>query len=136
MHRLPSTLTIYRFRLAALLLAVKCLTVPLALGVLITFLITGDHALAIYGVGLVAVAVLATFLQWLVGGRTHCPLCLTPVLAKKHCRTHRHARPLFGSYRLRVALGILLRNTFYCPYCHEPTAMEVREKRRNPNGNC
>jgi len=135
MHRLPSTFTVCRFRFAALLLCVKCLAIPLAMGALILFLVTGDHEIAFCGGGLVVLVLLAAILQWLVGGRTFCPLCMTPVLAKKHCRPHRHARSLLGSYRLRVALTILLRNAFHCPYCHEPTAMEAREKRRNVNIN-
>jgi len=130
MHRLPSTFTIYRFRLAALLLCVKCLSIPLVMGALILFLVTGNHCVAFCGAVLVALALLVAFLQWLIGGRTYCPLCMTPVLAKKHCMTHRHARTFLGSYRLHVAIAILLRKAFHCPYSHEPTAMEVRERKR------
>ena len=129
MHRLPSTNSIHRFRLAAVLLCGKCLTFPLASGMLILFLVTGSNPLAWIGVALVLLALLVTFLQWLLAARTPCPLCKTPVLAKKHCMTHRHARTFLGSYRLRVAIAILLRNSFHCPYCHEPTAMEVRERK-------
>ena len=130
MHRLPSTSSVHRFRLAAVFLCVKCLTIPIALGALILFLITENHAIAQVGVSLVALALLVAFLQWLLATRTPCPLCKISVLAKKHCMTHRHARTFLGSYRLRVALAILLRNSFHCPYCHEPTAMEVRERKR------
>ena len=131
MHRLPSTQSICHFRLAAVLLCVKCLALPIALGALILFLITGNHSIARFSVGLVLLALLAAFLQWLIAARTPCPLCMTPVLAKKHCVTHRHARTFLGSYRLRVAVAIILRNSFHCPYCHEPTAMEVRDRKRS-----
>jgi hypothetical protein len=129
MHRLPSRLTIFRFRCAAILLCAKCVLAPIAVGILLLSTLTGDPSHAQLGVGLALLTLLIALLQWLMAARTSCPLCMTPVLAKKHCMTHRHARPLFGSYRLRVACAILFRNTFHCPYCHEPTAMEVREKK-------
>ena len=34
-----------------------------------------------------------------------------------------------GSHRLRVALRILFRGSFVCPYCNEPTSIEARPKR-------
>jgi len=131
MHRLPSTQSVYRFRLAAVLLCVKCLSFPIALGALVLFLINENYAIARFGVSLMALALLVALLQWLLAARTSCPLCKTSVLAKKHCMTHRHARTFLGSYRLRVAIAIILRNSFHCPYCHEPTAMEVRERKRS-----
>lgn len=134
MHRLPSTTTIHRFRLTALLLCAKCLLAPVALGILIEALIEGDHRLALLGAGLVVVTLLLALLQWWLAARTGCPLCMTPVLAKKHCSPHRHARTLLGSYRLRVALAVLFRNSFQCPYCHEPTVMQVRDKNRRDGG--
>ena len=130
MHRLPSVKSVIRFRLAAVLLCVKCLSFPIALGALILFLIVGNHAIGLFGVAMALLALLVAFLQWLLAARTPCPLCMTPVLAKKHCMTHRHARTFLGSHRLRVAIAILLRNSFHCPYCHEPTAMQVRERNR------
>ena len=129
MHRLPSTQSICHFRLAAVLLCVKCLALPIALGALILFLITGNHSIARFSVGLVLLALLAAFLQWLIAARTPCPLCMTPVLASKRCAPHRHAKTILDSHRLRVALDIVFCNTFRCPYCHEPTVLEVREKK-------
>ena len=58
------------------------------------------------------------------------PLVLTPVLASKDCAKHRRARTFLGSHRLRVALSILFKNTFRCPYCWEKSAMTVRSRRR------
>ena len=56
---------------------------------------------------------------------------MTPVLAKKDCTKHRHARTFLGSHRLRVALAILFRNSFRCPYCNESTILEVRGQSRH-----
>ena len=129
MHRLKSNSTIYRFRFAAVLLCVKYLLLPITCGVLIHALIVGNQNLAICGVALIGLTVAVSILQWLLAARTWCPLCMTPVLARKRCVTHRHAKTIFDSHRLRVALEIVFCNTFRCPYCHEPTVLEVREKK-------
>ena len=130
MHRLKSTSLIRRFRLAAFLLCAKCVLVPVTGGVLIQSTITSDQKLTIIGIGLIALTALTTIMQWLVAARTSCPLCMTPVLAAKKCATNRRARTFLGSHRLRVALAVLFRNSFLCPYCHEPTALEVRDRNR------
>lgn len=126
MHRLKSTSSIRRFRFAAFLLCVKYVLLPVSLGILGWSVITSDHSLAMLGSQMVLVTVLIAILQWLIAAHTGCPLCMTAVLARKHCVTHRHARTILGSHRLRVALTILFRNSFCCPYCHEPTEMKVR----------
>jgi hypothetical protein len=41
---------------------------------------------------------------------------------------HPKARSVMGSHRLRVALAILFKNRFRCPYCNESTEMEIRER--------
>jgi hypothetical protein len=129
MHRLPSNKTIWRFRFAAFLMCARWLLGPLAVGVMILALVAGDHRLAMLGGALLVLTLLIALPQWLLAARTGCPLCMTSVLANKHCATHRHARSVLGSYRLRVALAVLFRNSFHCPYCNEPTALEVREKK-------
>ena len=130
MHRLKSKSLIHRFRLAAFLLCAKWMLVPVTGGVLIQSTITSNHQLTIIGIGLIALTALTTILQWLVASRTGCPLCMTPVLAAKKCATNRRARSFLGSHRLRVALAVLFRNSFRCPYCHEPTILEVRGRNR------
>lgn len=86
----------------------------------------------IVSIGLVALAAVSILLQWMVAQQTNCPLCITPVLASKACAKNRHARKVLGSHRLRVALAILFRNSFRCPYCNEPTALEVRNRLHDP----
>ena len=129
MHRLSSTSIIRRFRLVAFLLCTKWVMAVIAFGILIHAMITDDPALAMICIGLMLLTLLIALLQWILAARTGCPLCMTPVLAKKHCAHHRNARPFLGSYRLRVALTILFRNSFQCPYCDEMTAMEIRKKK-------
>jgi hypothetical protein len=129
MHRLRSKSSITHFKLSAFLLCLKCLLVPTAFGFLVDSIFFKNKEFPTMALVLGGLAFCVTFIQWIMSQRTRCPLCLTPVLAVKSCSKHRSARPLFGSYRLRVALAILFKGRFYCPYCHEPTAMEVRYRK-------
>ncbi|MEO5714609.1 MAG: hypothetical protein ABIT37_14075 [Luteolibacter sp.] len=129
MHRLSSRSSVYRFRFAALLLCTRCMLAVASVGVLLYSLFINDRELTIIGIAMGTVTLFSILLQWMISARTRCPLCLTPVLANKECSKHRHARKLLGSHRLRVALAILFKGSFRCPYCHEPTSVEARPKR-------
>jgi hypothetical protein len=129
MHRLRSRSTIYRFRFAALLLCFKCLLTPASAGVLVYSFVINDDQLTLIGLIMALVAICLVIAQWIVAARTNCPLCMTAVMAEKRCTKHRMSRTVCGSHRLRVALAILFRGSFRCPYCHEPTAMEVRVRK-------
>lgn len=133
MHKFPSTYAIRRIRLAALLLGAKCLLFPAALGVLIYAVAIENQQLTYYGLGLLILTGITVIFQWHLASRANCPLCQTPVLADKGCVKHRNAKPLFGSHRLRVALSVLFLNQFRCPYCGEPSVMQVRDSRRRRN---
>lgn len=126
MHRFPNKNVVARFRLTALLFCAKCLMAPAISGLLLYSLVTDDLKLTRLSMWLLIVTILIGIVQWMLAARTRCPLCLTPVLAASGCSKHRSARRLLGSYRLRVATGILFRDSFQCPYCHEPAAMQVR----------
>lgn len=128
MHRFRTKSIITRFRFTAFLFCVNCLLVPIVGGLLIESFVIENHQLTILAIGLGGGTSLAMISQWIIAERTRCPLCLTPVLAAKGCAKHRNARTFLGSHRLRVALAILLRGRFHCPYCHEPSAMEVRKR--------
>lgn len=129
MHRFPSKSVIVRFRFAAILLCLYLLMFPVVAGTLAYSIMTDDRGLTRIGIVLLVLAVLLGILQWLIAARTRCPLCMTPVLATKGCSKHRNARRLVGSYRLRVAVAVLIKNGFRCPYCNESSEMEVRTRR-------
>lgn len=129
MHRFQSKSTIIRFRFASLLLCLKCLLAPAAAGLLAYSIFKHDMTLTWIAIGLGCATLFALILQWIVAARTRCPLCLTPVLATKGCSKHRNAKTFLGSYRLRVSLAVLFKGAFRCPYCNEPSAMEVRNRR-------
>ncbi len=129
MHRLSSRSTVYRFRLAAFLVCIRCILALASVSVLIYSFSINDRELTLIGIGMGTLTLLSILLQWMLTARTRCPLCLTPVLANKKCSKHRSARRLLGSYRLCVAVAILFQGWFRCPYCHEPTSVEARPKR-------
>lgn len=130
MHRFQSKSSIQRLRFSALLTCMICLLPPLTLGVLIYSIIKTDRPLTFLAMGLGGAMIVIGLIQSVVATRTHCPLCMTPVLAKKECAKHRNARTFLGSHRLRVALAILFKASFVCPYCHEPSILKLRNERR------
>ncbi len=128
MHRFQSSSTILRLRFAALLVVLKTFLVPTTGGLLI-YSLAADRQKWIYlSLGMVGLTLVVIVLQWMVAARTRCPLCMTPVLATKACSKHRKAKRLFGSYRLKAALSMLTLGYFYCPYCNEPSVLEVRAR--------
>lgn len=132
MHHPHSVSAVIRFRFAAILLLCSRLCVPIAASLLVYAVVACNRHLTIIGAGLAVLAVLLVILQWIAACHTGCPLCRTPVLAPKACMKHRRARTFIGSHRLRVALAILLKSQFRCPYCNESTSMELRNTLYRP----
>jgi hypothetical protein len=128
MHRLSSEGSIFRFRLAATLLWIKWLLIP-GSSVFLLYTILMDHReLVMAALGVIALTVVVAILQWIVSARCRCPLCMGLPLSHTATVKNRKVPRLFGSHRLRVSLSIFLKGYFRCPYCNEPTAMEVRER--------
>jgi hypothetical protein len=128
MHRLPNQAAVRRFRLTAFVLCLRHFLAFCAVSIVINSFIASSREWTLIGFAVGALSIALIAVQWLLANRTKCPLCLTPVLAKKQCSKHRKARTFFASHRLLVALSILIRGSFVCPYCGEPTAMEPRPK--------
>jgi hypothetical protein len=128
MHRLPSKGRVRRFRFVAILLVSRLLLIPATLVSLVCAILIQDRQSSYLALGIAGFSLITVILLWAISGRTNCPLCMTPVLAHKRCSKHRRARKLLGSYRMRAAAGILVKNSFLCPYCNEPTVMEVRDR--------
>lgn len=69
---------------------------------------------------LLASAVVSGILYLMTGAGVRCPLCHGPVLGRPGCSRNQKATRLLGSYRLDVALKVLLLGRFRCPCCGEP----------------
>lgn len=128
MHSLRSKQSLRRFQLAALLAWTRFLLIPVSAGIMAWALVSHDNALLETGAKLAAGTVAIGVLLWIVGRQTRCPLCQTAVFGSALCSKHRHSKRLLGSHRLRVAVFILMRGQFTCPYCNERTSMQVRKR--------
>ena len=126
MHHPRHSFTIRNMRIAALMLCIKRLAVAVAIGFLLVSAMREDPRLSITGLSLLGATLLFTVIQWMFASAAKCPLCMMPVLSRKGCSRHRHAKSFFGSQRLRVALSILLKGSFRCPYCNEPTILRLK----------
>jgi hypothetical protein len=120
---------INRFRLAAILLCLRYVGPPIVVYFLISSFFKDDQEKVIIAAAVGGGLVLSAPIQWLIAQRTRCPLCLTPVLSEKSCSKHRQAKTFLGSYRLRVALSVMFKGSFRCPYCNEPSVLEIRTRR-------
>ena len=129
MHRLPNHNSVRRFRWGAYLLFFKWLIIGSATALLVYSLSIRNPDLTHLAIGSFGLCLPVMLIQWIIAGRARCPLCLGTPLAHNACVTHRKTRLLFGSYRLYVALSIIFRGHFRCPYCGEVTAIAVRPKR-------
>lgn len=131
MHHPRSISAARRLRLASILLLGNRLLILSAIGMLMVSFFANDRYLTQLGAILMVISFLLLLAQWIVGAHAGCPLCRTPVLASLGAVKHRKARRFLGSYPMRVALAITFKEQFRCPYCNEPTGMEVREKLRD-----
>lgn len=130
MHHPQSISDARRLRIASLLLLVNRLLIVTSSSMLLVSVFANDRHLLVYGTILVGISVMLIFAQWFAASQAGCPLCQTPVLSPMGCIKHRKARRLLGSYKLRVALAIMFKERFRCPYCNGHTEMEVRERLR------
>jgi hypothetical protein len=126
MHRPRSIASIYRLRLAAVLWCARFILFSAAICIMLYGFCINDPELTGIGAGAGVLGGVLAILQWTVATKARCPLCVTPVLAHKACSRHRHAKTIFGSHRTRVALAIVFKNQFFCPYCNEPTLLQLR----------
>ena len=131
MHHPRSISAARRLRLASFLLLGNRLLILPAVGMLLVSFFANDHYLTILGAILMGVSFLLLLAQWIVASRAGCPLCRTPVISSLGAMKHRKAKRFLGSYPLRVALAITFKEQFRCPYCNEPTGMQVRERLRD-----
>jgi hypothetical protein len=130
MHHLRSTSSVLRFRLGALAFACQWVVLLGSAGVMAYAYFRDERELATWATFGLLFGLLMVVLAWMLASRANCPLCMMPVLSNKRCSKHGSATTAFGSHRARVALSILFKNTFVCPYCMEGTAVKVYRFRR------
>lgn len=130
MHRLPNKSILWRYRFASCALFLMILGLIPAFGVLGYGVLKRDVPwIEISGCIFVGIILLVIF-NWLLTSRLRCPLCMVSPLQNRGCSKHRNVQRIMGSHRLKVAKSILVEGHFFCPYCGEQTAMEVRSRSR------
>jgi hypothetical protein len=130
MHRLRSEELVRRYRLASLLWIFVCICLPVTIGLLGYGIYEKRHDFMYYGLGSAGLGLFLMMWFTILSNRLRCPLCMVQPLSRRGCAKNRNAGKLLGSYRLMVAASILVRDHFRCPYCGEPTAMEVRSSKK------
>ncbi len=130
MHRLPSKSILWRYRFAACLLVFMIVALIPAVGFLGYGIWKRDVPWIVYSAYIFGGILLLLLFNMLVTSRLRCPLCLVSPLQNRGCSKHRNVQRILGSHRLKVAKSILVEGRFFCPYCGEKTAMEVRSKSR------
>ena len=126
MHRPRHAHTIFNAQMAALLLCLNRVLIVATLILWVASALTSNVTWSVWGLILAGVAVVIAIAQWMFASSAKCPLCMMPVLSRKGCSKHRHARSFAGSHRFPVALGVLFKGRFRCPYCNEPTLLELK----------
>ncbi|MCW1926496.1 hypothetical protein OKA05_28350 [Luteolibacter arcticus] len=130
MHRPRHSEVIVKVKLAALLLCLSRLLIPVAVAMSITAVLSGEVRYSKIALAIGASAAVLAVLQWIFASGGKCPLCAMPVLSRKGCSKHRNARCVAGSHRFPVAFGVLFKGHFRCPYCNEPTLLELKATSR------
>lgn len=117
-----------RFRIASALVILMFLMVPVAIGFALGGLLLNEHRMFLFAAIAAALWLVCLVLNFAQNGRLRCPLCMVPPLQNRGCSKHRSAKTMLGSHRLKVAHSIIFADSFRCPYCGEPTTMEVRQR--------
>ncbi len=126
MHRLRHPHTIRSLRIAAFLLCVKRFLIVSTPLLFLSSFFKNDAKLSLFGLGMIGLILLLALIQLMFASAAKCPLCLMPVLSRKGCSIHRSTKRFLGSHRQYVALSILLKGNFRCPYCSEPTILRLK----------
>lgn len=73
-------------------------------------------------------------LQWMFASSARCAICRARPLYSERCAYHRTYHQSFFKPRLVVAMSVVFRNRFRCPYCGEENdlskALRTRTARR------
>jgi len=119
-----------RFRTAALLILLKWLLITASLPLFGYALLFDDRNSSYIVIGLLGFAGVASIIHWMLGAQAKCPLCFVPSFSHQLQTKSTKALHFMGSYRLFVALGVIFKGHFHCPYCAENVAIQIRHHHR------
>lgn len=125
---LPSRFAVLRYKLSALGCILLLIVFPCAVGMGCYTMFVMEAAPASIALKLIGLAAILFLVHWILSLHARCPRCLTGSFTRRSFSRHGSARSLLGSHRLRVAVSVVFRNHFQCPYCGELTATKARQK--------
>lgn len=129
MHNLPTRRIVRHYRAAALMILLKWLLITGGIPLLAYAKVIENRELGYYAIAGLSLAGLFSLGHWVVGARARCPLCFVPSFSHRQQAKSRKALHFLGSYRFFVALSVIFKGFFRCPYCGERTAMQARARR-------
>jgi len=132
MHRFRSNYLVFRLWLGSAALLVCLFAFLAALPMLVWALVSGEALLHWVALGLVVLAIASWIVHLIMAIGVRCPLCCGKPLTSPKCPRHRRASTPLGSCRLAVAIGVLARGYYRCPYCGEECECATREERPPP----
>ncbi len=127
MHKFRSGKTLFRLRLGSLLFILSFVCLALMVPALIWEILLHSGQNLQHTIGALASTVGCGLGYLMVGWSVRCPLCHGPLIGKTGCSRSSKAPKMFGSYRLAVAIRVILLGRFRCPCCGEPCKCETRE---------
>lgn len=89
------------------------------LGLLIFYYISGNELNYAPIIITASLTALFSLFNLLSASKCRCQLCQVAMMLRMGCNKNSKAKSLFGSYRLRLALGVLFKNSYRCPACGE-----------------
>ena len=130
MHRHRSRSTLRRFKLLAWHFLFNIFFVAVWVGVLLYGALQDQRHLLIAGVSMMGGWVFSVIVFFVRRSSVRCPLCMAPTWGSQKCVRNTKAKRALGlSYRLGVAISMITKGHYRCPYCGEPfSARETRER--------
>lgn len=129
MYCLSNQIVVKRFRLAALLILAKWLLITGSFPLFGYALLVDRRDLSYLAIGLLGLAGIVSISHLMLGAGTRCPLCFVPSFSHLQQSKSTKASHFLGSYRLFVALGVIFKGRFHCPYCAKNVAVRSRQHR-------
>lgn len=120
MHHQRSKYALRQLQIGACHVMLHILLGAVAFGSLAYTAFRHDERGVYISLGLVALWVVSCLVFFFKASGTRCSLCMTPLWVGRKCQKHRNAKPAFGvSYRLELAISLLFKDRYRCPYCGE-----------------
>lgn len=120
MHRQFSQSTIWSLRLGSLHFVANIFALVFGMTCLVIGTAVRSDTYTLAGFILMAAGILSILLFKMISAATTCPVCISRIWANTGCRKHKKSKKCIGlSYRLDIALKILTRQPYRCPYCAE-----------------